>query len=126
MWRSQKSCRDGEFKGRAIAAIWNPPPHDIDTTGRDEELKRWMATPMKGPEPGKKFILYGSRQQTIPMGSLSGCAGDAIKPWSGGEPRSRDQDDRGGQAPLTRGEISLTDSSHGRSMLSLSTFRLTV
>ena len=71
----------GQFTGRAISAVWHAPPHDIDTTGRKKELKRWMATPMKAPEVGQKFIVYGTRVQAAD-GEVFHVRGDAIKPWS--------------------------------------------
>jgi hypothetical protein len=41
-------------------AVWQAHYHDIDWGDENTpELKRWQATPMKGPDVGKKFILAG-------------------------------------------------------------------
>jgi hypothetical protein len=52
----------GDYKAGDVArAVWHPPPHDIDTGGRNAELTRWSETPMEKPKVGEKFILFGYR-----------------------------------------------------------------
>lgn len=54
----------GDLKpGDELTAPWMPVQHDIDTTGRAEELKRWKETPMKGPEKDRVFIVMDQSVQ---------------------------------------------------------------
>jgi hypothetical protein len=52
------------LRGRSIRkrspVLWSPPHHDFDYSEEGlAALKRWEATPMKGPKVGEKFILGG-------------------------------------------------------------------
>ena len=49
----------GDPRADRSHAIWNPTPHDIDTSGREAELKAWKEKPMQKPRAGQKFILFG-------------------------------------------------------------------
>lgn len=54
-----------------LDAIWSPADPGIDTAEREEQLKRWAATPMAGPKVGGRFILFGRREQTAEQGLLN-------------------------------------------------------
>lgn len=43
------------------AAMWAPPPHDVDYVGGNSEkrLQQWRSQPMAAPEVGSKWILWG-------------------------------------------------------------------
>jgi hypothetical protein len=49
----------GDPKADYSRAIWNPPWHGIDTSGREGELERWRATPMDKPAVGSRWIIFG-------------------------------------------------------------------
>lgn len=61
--------------------LWEPPPNDIDTSGRDAELKAWKAKPMGKPKVGDKYILFGTTVRHG-KGSVFYIRGDGAMPFS--------------------------------------------
>lgn len=53
-----KEALQGDAKpGQELDALWMPVQHDIDTSGREEELKRWSETPLAGPKAGAELLV---------------------------------------------------------------------
>ena len=63
VWLEVQEVLRGEPKIARSPALWNPPFHGIDWGGAEQELKKWGATPLRGPKVGAKYILGG---QAIP------------------------------------------------------------
>ncbi len=53
-----KEALQGEAKpGDELEALWMPVQHDIDTGGREEELKHWNEKPLDGPPVGGELLV---------------------------------------------------------------------
>ena len=60
VWLEVHQVLRGKAETKRSPALWFPPFHGIDYGDDTQpELKRWEATPLKGPAVGAKFILGG-------------------------------------------------------------------
>ncbi len=67
VWLEVHEVIRGHAKVARSPAIWNPPYHGFDFGDENQpELKRWYATPFKGPKVGQKFILGGAILKLAP------------------------------------------------------------